>query len=157
MQTALPFHVRTSEKFKFFRDINPLTTNVPYHIETSQLICTANQVTGFYIMGNSGRVKNWNGSTCNCRVRQSWPELILSSKFFLPVQHLLILYTHTVLIHIHTQTIFCNEIVIIKDYHFRYIKCFTGQTFSCNVLLDLICIFIFIYIFCRFGLVSPKS
>ena len=27
--------------------VNPLTTNVPHHIETSQLICTANQLTGF--------------------------------------------------------------------------------------------------------------
>ena len=35
--------------------INPLTTNVPYHIETSQLICIANQLTGFYMMGNIGR------------------------------------------------------------------------------------------------------
>ena len=23
-------------------------------------------------------IKNWNGSTCNCEVCQSWPELILS-------------------------------------------------------------------------------
>ena len=29
---------------------NPLTTNVPHHIETSQLICSANQLTGFYMM-----------------------------------------------------------------------------------------------------------
>ena len=35
--------------------INPLTTNVPCHIETSQLICIANQFTGFYMMGNNGR------------------------------------------------------------------------------------------------------
>ena len=28
--------------------VNPLTTNVPHHIETSQLICTADQLTGFY-------------------------------------------------------------------------------------------------------------
>ena len=31
---------------------NPLTTKVPSHIETSQLICRANQLTGFYMMGN---------------------------------------------------------------------------------------------------------
>ena len=31
--------------------VNPLTTNVPHHIETSQLICTADQLTGFYMMG----------------------------------------------------------------------------------------------------------
>ena len=29
--------------------INILTTSVPHHIETSQLICYANQFTGFYI------------------------------------------------------------------------------------------------------------
>ena len=32
-----------------------LTINVRHHIETSQLICRANQLTGFYMMGNIGR------------------------------------------------------------------------------------------------------
>ena len=32
---------------------NPLTINVPYRIETSQLILNANQLTGFYMMGNT--------------------------------------------------------------------------------------------------------
>ena len=32
----------------------PLTINVHYHIETSQLICIANYMTGFYIMENIG-------------------------------------------------------------------------------------------------------
>ena len=36
-------------------NINPLTTNVLHHIETSQLICIANQLTGFYSIGNIGR------------------------------------------------------------------------------------------------------
>ena len=34
---------------------NPLTTNGPHNIETSQLICNANQLTGFYMMVNIGR------------------------------------------------------------------------------------------------------
>ena len=34
---------------------NSLTTNVPHHIETSQLTCFANQLTGFCMMGNIGR------------------------------------------------------------------------------------------------------
>ena len=34
--------------------LNSLTTNVPHHIETSQLICGANQLTGFSMIGNSG-------------------------------------------------------------------------------------------------------
>ena len=34
---------------------NPLTTSVPHHIETSQLICIANQVTGSYMMRNISR------------------------------------------------------------------------------------------------------
>ena len=38
-----------------FSQSNPLTTNVPEHIETSQLICIANQLTGFFIMGDIGR------------------------------------------------------------------------------------------------------
>ena len=35
----------------FYHGLNPITTNVPNHIETSQLICIANQLTGFYLMG----------------------------------------------------------------------------------------------------------
>ena len=35
-------------------NFDPLTTNVPHHIETSQLISNANQLTGFYMMGNIG-------------------------------------------------------------------------------------------------------
>ena len=38
-----------------FNWINPLTTSVPHHTETSQLICTANQLIGVYMMGNIGR------------------------------------------------------------------------------------------------------
>ena len=34
---------------------NLLTINFPYHIETSQLICIVDQLTGFYIMENFGR------------------------------------------------------------------------------------------------------
>ena len=36
---------------EFCESFNPLTTNVPHHIETSQLICNANHLTGFYILG----------------------------------------------------------------------------------------------------------
>ena len=36
---------------------NRLTTNVPDHIETSQLICNANQLTGYYMIGNT--VRQW--------------------------------------------------------------------------------------------------
>ena len=35
---------------------NPLTITAPHHTETSQLICTANQLTGFYMMGSTGRL-----------------------------------------------------------------------------------------------------
>ena len=34
---------------------NPLTINVRHHKETSQFICSANQLTGFYMMANTGR------------------------------------------------------------------------------------------------------
>ena len=34
---------------------NPLTTNVPHLIETKQLICIANLLTGFCRMENIGR------------------------------------------------------------------------------------------------------
>ena len=30
-------------------------TDIPYHIETSELNYIANQLTGFYMMGNIGR------------------------------------------------------------------------------------------------------
>ena len=36
-------------------NFNPLTTNVLHQIETSQLICITNQLTGFYMMGNISR------------------------------------------------------------------------------------------------------
>ena len=32
-----------------------LTTSVDHHVETSQLICRANKLTGFYMLGNTGR------------------------------------------------------------------------------------------------------
>ena len=35
--------------------VNPLTTDVSHHIETSQLICNEYQLTDFYMMGNIGR------------------------------------------------------------------------------------------------------
>ena len=34
---------------------NLLTTSVRHHTETSQFICIANQMTGFYMMENIGR------------------------------------------------------------------------------------------------------
>ena len=34
---------------------NPLTTNASHRIETSQLICRVNQLTGFYMIGDIGR------------------------------------------------------------------------------------------------------
>ena len=37
------------------RHINPLTTSVSHHIETSQLICEASQLTVFFMMVNIGR------------------------------------------------------------------------------------------------------
>ena len=46
---------RNGLQSSFVSLFNPLTTNVPHHIETSQLICRANQLTSFYMMGNIGR------------------------------------------------------------------------------------------------------
>ena len=38
-------------------EINPLATNIPHHVETSQfeLICIGNQSPGLYVIGNIGR------------------------------------------------------------------------------------------------------
>ena len=44
--------------FKFFVTLehpNPLKTNVLHHIETSRLICSTNQLTGFCMIGSIGR------------------------------------------------------------------------------------------------------
>lgn len=35
--------------------LNPLMTDAPHHTETSQMIGIANQLTGFYVMGNIDR------------------------------------------------------------------------------------------------------
>ena len=35
--------------------INPLVTNVPHHIETSELISNVDKLIGFYMVGNIGR------------------------------------------------------------------------------------------------------
>ena len=55
-----PKHFRTFifptfSSFRVSDFLNPLTANVPHHTETSQFICRANQLTGFYMMGNIGR------------------------------------------------------------------------------------------------------
>ena len=44
----------TSQKL-FYIFINLLTTNVNHHIETTQLIFNASQLTGFYMMRNISR------------------------------------------------------------------------------------------------------
>ena len=48
-----PFLVKSSkhDSRKYF---NPAQSSVAFHIETSHLIYTANQVTGFYMKCNSG-------------------------------------------------------------------------------------------------------
>ena len=35
--------------------VNPVTATVAHHIEISQLICIANQLTDFYMIRNTGR------------------------------------------------------------------------------------------------------
>ena len=44
--------IAVSFLFKLFYHINQLVTNASHHTETSQLICDANELTGFYMMGN---------------------------------------------------------------------------------------------------------
>ena len=44
----------SSETVNEKKRVNPLTTNVSHYIETGQLICFANQLTGFHMMGNTG-------------------------------------------------------------------------------------------------------
>ena len=35
--------------------VHPLTKNIPHHIETSQLICIANRLNGFHMVGEIRR------------------------------------------------------------------------------------------------------
>ena len=44
--------IAVSFLFKLFYHVKQLVTNASHHIETSQLICDANDLTGFYMMGN---------------------------------------------------------------------------------------------------------
>ena len=44
-----------SGKYRRIIFFNPLITNVSHHIETSQLTCIADQLTGFYAIVNIGR------------------------------------------------------------------------------------------------------
>ena len=48
--------MKLTQILKGITSLNPLTTSVPHSIETSQLIYNANQLTGFYKMGNIGRM-----------------------------------------------------------------------------------------------------
>ena len=56
---AISLSLSVTSMFPGFSDIimiiNPLTTNVQHHIENSQLICNANKLFGFYMMGNIDR------------------------------------------------------------------------------------------------------
>ena len=44
--------IAVSFLFKLFYHVKQLVTNASHHIETSQLICDANELTGFYMMRN---------------------------------------------------------------------------------------------------------
>ena len=65
-------------------------TNVPHHIEISQLICNANQLTGVYMMGNIGNnlLIILGGIELNENIRTKWDNLPfklrthLGSRFF---------------------------------------------------------------------------
>ena len=46
----LLFHSFWRFQYLLQNKVNSLTTNVPHHIDTSQLICNANQLTGFYMI-----------------------------------------------------------------------------------------------------------
>ena len=48
----------SSEMVNGKKRVNPLTTNVSHHIETGQLICSANQLTGFYMTAKYIRIES---------------------------------------------------------------------------------------------------
>ena len=51
----LCFSISSKDSIKRFSGLKPLMANVLHHIETSQLIWIANQLTGFDMMGSIGR------------------------------------------------------------------------------------------------------
>ena len=60
-QTVLKVNIETLQRLYviYFFSVNCIVVNpsqpgVAFHIETSHLICTANQVTGFYMEYNTG-------------------------------------------------------------------------------------------------------
>ena len=61
--------------------LNPVTTNVPNHIETSQLICNTKQLTGFYMMVNIGR--QWVNIPHNLAARDLFDLNLYTLKFTL--------------------------------------------------------------------------
>ena len=54
--------------------LNPLATIVLHHIETSQLIRSANQLTGFYMMGKTGR--QWVKHSEGCHLSRYFTRII---------------------------------------------------------------------------------
>ena len=71
--------LHTRKQYTILVDIvNPLTTNVPHHIETSQLICSANQLTGF-CMRETLAFKGLNKdawSPINAKLKKTFQEIL---------------------------------------------------------------------------------
>ena len=54
------FQMMLRKPFMDFHIINPIQPSVAFHIETRHLICSANQMTGFYMRCNTGlKWVNW--------------------------------------------------------------------------------------------------
>ena len=65
------------------KSINTLTTNIPHHIETRQLVCTGNQLTGFdmgtLIVNGLKRSKNYS-ETCSKTNTRRYHRYLISMK-----------------------------------------------------------------------------
>ena len=74
----------------FLWSFNPFQPSVVFHIETSHLICTANQITGFYVKCNPGLkwVKSPNRKKTSCRASVNSLTLFFSMFPFDPSENI---------------------------------------------------------------------
>ena len=82
LTNTLTFSINYTEAINS-KSINTLTTNVSHHIETRQLVCIANQLTGFYmgtlIVNGLKRSKNYS-ETCSKTNTRRYHRYLISMK-----------------------------------------------------------------------------
>ena len=80
-----------NDRFQYDRniDLNPFQTSfafdtetsVAFHVETSHLICTSNQMTGFYMKYDRAEGFNDSKETASSCLEVSWKKLRCSDRY----------------------------------------------------------------------------